>query len=124
MTVSKTTKEVDEKDIDFDDLLPYAGEFGPYQVFLFMSTLPFYFYFAFVSYGQIFLTEAPQEHWCWIPELENLTALERLVMFLFYTGCCKNIIVNRKGVPQLVIVYNFSSATFCKFVKNGFNSEN
>ncbi|KAG7295623.1 hypothetical protein JYU34_021899 [Plutella xylostella] len=77
MTVSKTTKEVDEKDIDFDDLLPYAGEFGPYQVFLFMSTLPFYFYFAFVSYGQIFLTEAPQEHWCWIPELENLTALER-----------------------------------------------
>lgn len=63
--------------IDFDDLLPRAGEFGRYQVFLFFLTMPFYLYGVFAYFSQMFLTEVSSDHWCWIPELENLTALER-----------------------------------------------
>lgn len=67
----------DGNEMDFDDLLPHAGEFGRYQVFLFFLTMPFYIYGVFVYFTQIFLTEVSPQHWCWIPELANLTDLER-----------------------------------------------
>lgn len=63
--------------IDFDTLLPFAGEFGLYQFLIFLSTMPFYAYGVFVYFSQIFITEVSPNHWCWIPELENLTAMER-----------------------------------------------
>jgi MFS transporter, OCT family, solute carrier family 22 (organic cation transporter), member 13 len=66
-----------EDEIDYDDLLSAAGEFGKYQVILFFSTFPFYVFGVFAYYSQIFMTEVSPNHWCWIPELENLTTIER-----------------------------------------------
>lgn len=63
--------------IDFDDLLPHIGEFGRYQKILFLLMIPFAFFVAFVYFSQIFITLVPDEHWCYVPELENLTAEQR-----------------------------------------------
>jgi hypothetical protein len=63
--------------IDFDDLLPHIGEFGRYQKILFLLMIPFAFFVAFVYFSQIFLTLVPDEHWCFVPELENYTQHQR-----------------------------------------------
>lgn len=68
-----------KKPTDFDDLLPYVGEFGLYQKMLFLLMIPFAFFVAFVYFSQIFMTIVPEQHWCWVPELANLTVEERLV---------------------------------------------
>lgn len=69
---------VQEKPIvDFDDLLPHIGEFGRYQKILFLLMIPFAFFVAFVYFSQIFITIVPEEHWCWVPELEQLSVEER-----------------------------------------------
>lgn len=65
------------KDMDFDDLLPHVGEFGKYQRILFVLMIPFAFFVAWVYFSQIFITLVPEEHWCRVPELENLTVEER-----------------------------------------------
>lgn len=66
-----------KKATDFDDLLPYVGEFGLYQKILFLLMIPFAFFVAFVYFSQIFMTIVPEQHWCWVPELANLTVEER-----------------------------------------------
>lgn len=66
----------------FDDLLPHIGEFGRYQKILFLLMIPFTFFLVFVYFTQIFITLVPEEHWCRIPELENLTVAERYVLLL------------------------------------------
>ncbi|XP_037964878.2 solute carrier family 22 member 13 [Plutella xylostella] len=63
--------------LDFDDLLIQAGQFGLYQIILILATMPFYIYGVFVYYTQLFITEVSTQHWCWVPELENLTAVDR-----------------------------------------------
>lgn len=63
--------------IDFDDILPLIGEFGIYQKLLFICMIPFAFFVAFVYFSQIFLTIIPDQHWCHIPELDNLTMPQR-----------------------------------------------
>ncbi|GBP09477.1 Carcinine transporter [Eumeta japonica] len=75
-TPEKTNGKIMEH-VEFDELLPYAGEFGIYQIYLFIISLPFYMYGAFVYFVQLFMTEVPSGHWCWIPELANLTVVER-----------------------------------------------
>lgn len=71
------TTNAQTNEVDFDDLITSAGEFGKYQILLFFSTFPFYVFGVFVYYSQLFLTEVSPNHWCWIPELENLTDIER-----------------------------------------------
>lgn len=61
------------REMDFDELLPYVGEFGVYQKILFVLMIPFAFFVAWVYFSQIFITLVPEEHWCRVPELENLT---------------------------------------------------
>ncbi|KAJ8736894.1 hypothetical protein PYW07_000165 [Mythimna separata] len=63
--------------VDYDELLSSAGEFGRYQILLFLATFPFYVFGAFSYFTQVFLTETSPNHWCMIPELQNLTVLER-----------------------------------------------
>lgn len=63
--------------LDFDDLLPYIGEFGTYQKILFLLMIPFAFSVAFVYFTQIFLTLVPEEHWCLVPELMHLSLEDR-----------------------------------------------
>lgn len=73
-----STGAVAEKPIvDFDDLLPHVGEFGRYQKILFLLMIPFAFFVAFVYFSQIFITLVPEEHWCYVPELQHLSVEER-----------------------------------------------
>uniref|UniRef100_A0A182WBQ7 Uncharacterized protein n=1 Tax=Anopheles minimus TaxID=112268 RepID=A0A182WBQ7_9DIPT len=65
--------------VDFDDLLPHVGEFGRYQKILFLLMIPFAFFVAFVYFSQIFITLVPEEHWCYVPELQHLSVEERYV---------------------------------------------
>lgn len=74
---SEENDRKEKKATDFDDLLPYVGEFGLYQKILFMLMIPFAFFVAFVYFSQIFMTIVPEQHWCWVPELANLTVEER-----------------------------------------------
>ncbi|CAH1983512.1 unnamed protein product [Acanthoscelides obtectus] len=67
-----------EEPFEFDDLLPHIGEFGIYQKILFLLMIPFSFFVAWVYFTQIFISIVPEKHWCWVPELENLTAEERI----------------------------------------------
>ncbi|CAH0761922.1 unnamed protein product [Diatraea saccharalis] len=62
---------------DLDDLFPYVGQFGWYQRILFLLMIPYSFFFAFVYFAQIFMVVVPSEHWCYVPELANLTVEER-----------------------------------------------
>ncbi|XP_047106772.1 organic cation transporter protein-like [Schistocerca piceifrons] len=66
-----------EKLLDFDDVLPHMGEFGVYQKGLFILLAPFAFFVAFVYFTQIFVTLTPENHWCKVPELMNLSIEQR-----------------------------------------------
>lgn len=70
-------ENVTDDAMDFDDILPYIGEFGKYQKLLFLMMIPFAFFVAFVYFTQIFITLVPEEHWCNVPELAHLTKEER-----------------------------------------------
>ncbi|XP_070168667.1 carcinine transporter isoform X2 [Polyergus mexicanus] len=66
----------------FDDILPYVGEAGKYQLFLFFLLLPFTIVYAFLYFAQFFITLVPAEYWCTIPELEhwNFTDHEKIAI--------------------------------------------
>lgn len=66
-----------EKEVEYDQLLSAAGEFGLYQLSLFFKTGPYNLFLGFVYFSQLFMTEVPRNYWCRVPELENLTAVER-----------------------------------------------
>lgn len=55
---------------DFDDVLPYVGEFGIYQMILLMLMAPFCFFLAFTYFSQVFITLVP-DHWCLVPQLNG-----------------------------------------------------
>ncbi|CAG5039514.1 unnamed protein product [Parnassius apollo] len=69
--------DISNNEVDYDILLCSAGKFGRYQWFLFFSMCPFSIYLTFSYFSQMFMTEPAPNHWCWIPELANLTELER-----------------------------------------------
>ncbi|OXU19993.1 hypothetical protein TSAR_013815 [Trichomalopsis sarcophagae] len=66
----------------FDDILPYIGEAGRYQWFLFVILLPFTLVYAFLYFAQFFITLIPEEYWCKVPEFAgtNLTDLEKIAL--------------------------------------------
>jgi MFS transporter, OCT family, solute carrier family 22 (organic cation transporter), member 13 len=75
---NKSSKENEqETKIDYDTILTAAGEFGLFQWLMLLASCPFYIFGAFTYFGQIFMTESSSNHWCWIPELQNLTETER-----------------------------------------------
>lgn len=73
-------------EMDFDELLPYVGEFGFYQKILFVLMIPFTFFVAWVYFSQIFITLVPDDYWCWVPELQNLTVEERMSLAIPFSG--------------------------------------
>lgn len=79
LEISKDIKnsQQNQPSMDFDDLLPHIGDFGRYQKILFLLMIPFAFFIAFVYFSQIFMTLVPDDHWCHVPELQQLTAEQR-----------------------------------------------
>lgn len=75
--VAETVVAPETKVVDFDDVLPHLGEFGIYQKLLFLLLAPFAFFVCFVYFAQIFITIVPENHWCLVPELLNMTVEER-----------------------------------------------
>lgn len=68
--------------IDLDDVLPKIGEFGIYQKFLlWFVCLPACLPCGFCAFNQLFMTDTP-DHWCRIPEIQNLTIEERKSLFI------------------------------------------
>ncbi|XP_072757525.1 organic cation transporter 1 [Anoplolepis gracilipes] len=64
--------------IDFDEVLVHVGEKGRYQnIMYYLLCIPATLPAAFLAFSQVFVSASP-EHWCRIPELENLTDLMSL----------------------------------------------
>ncbi|XP_012268123.2 carcinine transporter-like [Athalia rosae] len=85
MTLSEGTRRTEEgktaKKIEtFDDILPYIGGAGRYQWYLFVLLLPFAFGYAFLYFGHFFLVLTPNEYWCTVPELDDLTIDQRIAL--------------------------------------------
>lgn len=81
---------VEKEPMDFDDFLPHIGEFGIYQKMLFLLMIPFAFFVAWVYFTQIFITINPEQYWCRVPELENLTAEERYILNSWHVLLAEN----------------------------------
>ncbi|XP_075980262.1 solute carrier family 22 member 3-like [Anticarsia gemmatalis] len=63
-----------ENDTDMiESVLSHVGEMGLYQKLLFIGMLPFGFFYAWVYFVQMFIAVAPQNYWCRVPELANLS---------------------------------------------------
>lgn len=62
-----------------DDVLPYVGDFGKYQWYLLLALFPYSMAYANLYFSTFFLTLVPQEHWCYVSELQdlNMTMEER-----------------------------------------------
>lgn len=74
---SNPASNASNKIMDFDDFLPFVGEFGKYQKILFLWMIPFAFFIAFVYFSQAFMIVVPEEHNCMVPDLKHLTRDER-----------------------------------------------
>lgn len=66
-----------KQDVDFDDIIPHFGNFGKYQIILFLLLGPYTFFFVFVYFTQIFITLIPEKYWCNVPELQHLELEDR-----------------------------------------------
>lgn len=63
-----------ENDVDaLESVLYHVGEMGLYQKLLFIGMLPFGFFFAWIYFVQMFIAVTPQNYWCKVPELTNLS---------------------------------------------------
>lgn len=62
-----------------DDVLPFVGNFGNYQKYLLIALFPYCIIYSNLYFSTFFLTLVPQEHWCYVDELQNinLTAEQR-----------------------------------------------
>ncbi|XP_041973942.1 carcinine transporter-like [Aricia agestis] len=56
-----------------ESVITHVGEIGRYQKLLFFCMAPFGMFWSFLYFGQMFITVTPQEHWCKVPDLADLT---------------------------------------------------
>lgn len=62
----------EKRNVDFDDLIPHFGNFGTYQIILFILLGPYTIFYVFVYFTQIFIILTPIDYWCNVPELLHL----------------------------------------------------
>lgn len=63
-----------------DDLLPALGEFGRYQkLLLWLICLPACIPCGFCAFNQLFMTDAPDDYWCSVPELSEFNLTEEKI---------------------------------------------
>ncbi|XP_043197798.1 carcinine transporter-like [Amphibalanus amphitrite] len=68
--------------IDFDNVLLEIGQMGRYQLGMYLllcipATIPA----AFIAFQQVFIVATP-DHWCWVPQLSNLSVAHRKALSL------------------------------------------
>ncbi|CAB3221118.1 unnamed protein product [Arctia plantaginis] len=56
-----------------ESVLSHVGSMGLYQKLLFVAMMPFGIFYAFVYCVQMFIVATPQNHWCRVPALANLS---------------------------------------------------
>ena len=61
---------------DFDDLFPYIGGWGRFQIQLGCVSLPFFIFMGYLLYSPILTLYTPP-HWCYVPSLAHLSKEER-----------------------------------------------
>ncbi|CAB3221141.1 unnamed protein product [Arctia plantaginis] len=72
--VKEKLNEIEKHDGDIlDSVLNHVGDLGRYQKLLFIAMLPLGFTYAFAYFVQLFIAVTPQNHWCRVPELANLS---------------------------------------------------
>uniref|UniRef100_A0A0A1XPC6 Organic cation transporter 1 n=1 Tax=Zeugodacus cucurbitae TaxID=28588 RepID=A0A0A1XPC6_ZEUCU len=77
----KNENERLDESLDLDDLLPAIGEFGIYQKMLvFGICLPACIPCGFCAFNQIFMTNVPNDYWCKVPELLNMSIENRKLL--------------------------------------------
>lgn len=78
----------EKKEFDFDDLLPYVGEFGRYQkILVWLICLPACIPCGFHAFNQLFMAGVP-DHWCKAPpetDSYNWTVDERKMATIPHT---------------------------------------
>lgn len=66
--------------MDLDDLLPVLGEFGRYQkLLLWLICLPACIPCGFCAFNQLFMTDAPDDYWCSVPNLNAFNFTEEQI---------------------------------------------
>lgn len=64
-----------------DELLPSIGEFGRYQKLLvWFICLPACIPCGFCAFNQLFMAEMPEDYWCKVPDLQNMSVDERKLL--------------------------------------------
>ncbi|XP_017465143.1 PREDICTED: carcinine transporter-like [Rhagoletis zephyria] len=80
-TFSRNETEKTDESLDFDDLLPIIGEFGKYQKLLvFGICLPACIPCGFCAFNQIFMANVPDDYWCNVPELLQISVEKRKLL--------------------------------------------
>lgn len=75
--------------LDLDELLPAIGEFGRYQKLLvWLICLPACIPCGFCAFNQLFMAESPEDYWCAVPELRNMSLDERKFLAIPATVVC------------------------------------
>ena len=69
-------KQISIKMEEFDDIFPYIGGWGRFQILLGVMFLPFNFFMGYTMYSPILTLYTPP-HWCHVPSLANLSKEER-----------------------------------------------
>lgn len=67
----------EKKNVDFDDLIPHFGNFGKYQLILFLLLGVYTLFFVFVYFTHIFIILVPLDYWCDVPALHHLELSDR-----------------------------------------------
>ncbi|XP_053601031.1 beta-alanine transporter-like [Plodia interpunctella] len=81
-----TTLNPEKKDVDvMERIISHLGEMGLYQRWLVAALLPFMAAWSFGYALQMFIAVTPQNHWCLVPELQNLTVEMRRNLSIPYT---------------------------------------
>ncbi|XP_023298252.2 carcinine transporter [Lucilia cuprina] len=75
---AKAGQDEEDETFDLDDILPTIGEFGKYQKLLvFGICLPACIPCGFCAFNQLFMADTPEDYWCKIPELLNISLEQR-----------------------------------------------
>lgn len=106
-----------------DSVLSHVGDMGRYQKVLYVAMIPFGFIYAFTYFVQMFITVAPQNYWCRVPELAGLSMeLRYSFYFVFICFMCTSItqkVLYRLGLNfNTIFITRFHSCQICSSFLN------